>query len=88
MNDRLNHSGYEKLTQQISAIGSDIKSLRLDFEAHYKEDAEWKLEAAPILSMGRNVQGFSAVLKWIIYFIVSTATVVGSLYTGIQWLKR
>jgi hypothetical protein len=84
----INNEQYEVLTQHISAVGSDIKDLKGTLANHFKDDADWKKTAEPVLQMGRNVQGFSEVIKWIVYFILSMGGIVGVIYAGIEWLKK
>ncbi len=79
---------YENLTQQVSAVGSDIKALKVSFERHHEEDVAWKTMADPVIQMGKAIQGFSTTVKVIAYAILTFAAIMGSIWGGIEWLRR
>lgn len=81
-------SDYEKLTQHLSAVGSDIRALKFALDEHIKNETIWRETAEPVLLMGRNMQGFGRIAKVIAYTLVTGATIIGSIYVGIQWLRK
>lgn len=79
---------YEKMTQHISAVGSEISLLRRDFNTHYQEDKIWKDSAETVIQLGKNIQGFGLVTKWIVGGLLAIASIIGALYTGVEWIRK
>lgn len=84
----------EKLTQNLSGMMSEIKSLRMIVDkhiqtanTHYELDAEWKTAANPVLQMGRDFRSFGKISKGILYIVITIGGAIGVLYAGIRYLK-
>lgn len=73
---------YEKLIQQTSGVGSDVKSLRNDFNQHMAEDRAFKEEMKPVLHGKRLFVYFADFMK---YLGIPMIAVFGFI---MWWLKR
>lgn len=62
------------------SVNGKIIKLTKDFEKHQEivnqyiiDDNEWKAKAEPVITMGKNVQGFGKVSLYIVGFVASVA---------------
>jgi hypothetical protein len=67
---------WEKSTQQTSAVGSDIKDLKMCFKEHLEDDRAFKEEMRPLL----NGKRFIVYLGDFFKFIGLPLTAIGALF--------
>jgi len=79
---------YEKITQQISGVGSDVKGLRITVEQHILKDEEWKKSAMPAIEAWSNLKGFGKVGAILAGGIIGFASVLGAVYAMLNWIKE
>lgn len=76
----------EKMKGHIEdTIDDKLKPLSTKLDAYIKADNQWKVEAKPVIEMGRNVQGFGKVSLYILGFL---ASVSAGFYTLMAFLKK
>lgn len=75
----------------ILSIKRDLDNLKVSTdEFHIKNDDRWKeneqrwIEALPVIQMGKNIAGFSIVMKWVLAAMVA----IGSIYGGFEWFQN
>ena len=78
---------YERITQHLSAVGSDVKGLRAVVEEHIRRDEEWKHNAMPAIEAWSNLKGFGKVGAILAGGIITAATVIGVFYGLITWIR-
>lgn len=70
--------------EQIYEVKELIRNVGSRLDIYIKEDTQWKEDAAPVIKMGKNLNGFSAVVKWL--FIVAAA--IGSIWGGVEYIAN
>lgn len=70
--------------QEIYDLKQLIHDLSIQLEVYIKQDIEWKKDAAPVIEMGKSLNGFSTVVKWLFGIAIS----IGSIWLGIEYIAN